>query len=137
LRIAHEQTAVLFGEHRSADLRARCSFDDEPAQRIGHRAGADFTSLGRRCRSMSGKRSVATTPIGSRGCAATATYLGTDTNKSSRRQEIKQKNADYRWHRSALCSRACWLVFWSVKTASQTIITGASDSGKIDCRLTI
>src|SRR5438046_1295056 len=39
LRASHEQTAVLFGQHRSTDLRASCSFDDGTAERIGHRAG--------------------------------------------------------------------------------------------------
>ena len=65
LRIAHQQAAVLFGQYRSADLRASRSFDDGAAERIRYRAGVRSTDLGRCGRSLSGKGSVATAAIGS------------------------------------------------------------------------
>ena len=65
LRIAHQQTAVLFGKHRPADLRASRSFDDRASERIRYRAGVRSTNLGRCGRSLPGKRSVAASAIGS------------------------------------------------------------------------
>src|SRR5439155_26329256 len=91
LRIAYEQAAVLFGQHRSADLRASRSFDDGATQRTGHRASVRSTGLGRCGRRMSGKGAVAASAIRRRGCAAAAAYSSTDTNKSGPWQEVKQK----------------------------------------------
>ena len=48
LRIAHEQAAVLFGQYRSADLRASRSFDDGAAERIRYRAGVSFHRFGKK-----------------------------------------------------------------------------------------
>ena len=72
LRIAYEQAAVLFGQYRSADLRANCSFDDRAAQGIGHRAGVGSTSLGRCGCGMSGQGATAASAIRRRGCATPA-----------------------------------------------------------------
>ena len=90
LRIAYEQTAVLFGEYRSADLRASCSFDDRAAEGIGYRAGVGSTSLGRCGRSMSGKGSIAASAIGSRGCATAPTSVRTSKNKDGSSARVQR-----------------------------------------------
>ena len=72
LRIAHQQATVLFGQYRSADLRASRSFDDRAAKRIEHRAGVHSTNLGRSGRGLPGKRSNAPPPIGAGGYATAA-----------------------------------------------------------------
>src|SRR5207244_7924842 len=72
IRPAHEQTAVLFGQHRSPDSRASCSFDDGATQRTRYRAGVGSTGLGRRDRSLSGQGSGASSAISGRSCAAVA-----------------------------------------------------------------
>src|SRR5439155_17396886 len=91
LRIAYEQAAVLFGQYRSADLRASCSFDDGAAERIGHRAGVGSTGLGRCCRSLSGQGSVAASAIGPGGGATPAPCRpSADKNKTGPWQELKQ-----------------------------------------------
>src|SRR5437773_8817847 len=80
---------------------------------------------------MSGKGSVAASAIGRRGCTTAAACCRAGKNKEGPWQEIKQKNAAYRYY-GVVCSRACRLVLWSVKAGSRTRISGGSHFGKID-----
>src|SRR5438132_6260406 len=129
---------MLLGEHRSADLRASCSFDDGAAQRIGHRASIGFPSLGRHGRSMSGKGSVTASAIGRRDCGAAAACRRADkNNKEGPWQALKQESSAYRWYGGSLDTRARWLVLRSIEAASQTCVTSGGDSGKINRRAPI
>src|SRR5207253_9731353 len=65
-------------------------------------------------------------------CATAATCASTDKNKSGSWTSLEDRSA-CRLHRSALSSRACWLVLRSVKAPEQTGFTSGCDSRKIDC----
>ena len=115
LRIAHQQAAVLFGQHRPADLRASCSFNDGASERIRYRAGIHVpTDLARqRSRLVSLKHPSQPSAIGRtrlhNGCS-----LPQHRQRTSRRftRNLQQKKLLLVGsHRSGVRSScACWLV---------------------------
>ena len=121
LRIAHQQAAVLFRQHRSADLRARRSFDDRAAQGIRYRASVPSTDLGKSGRSLPRKRSVATTAIGSRRCT-TAPASISDTRESRRLPAKLQRGSRCLLLASRRSrSHVSWHVFRSLQAAREPV----------------